>query len=509
MEADALAEQLNGTDKLLLSAIKDSPGFISELSAKLNVDKTALLNSTRKLLTYNLVTVINELNLKYTLSESGKIYLKNGLPEYFLYEFLNKTSGATYEHLREIGLEKDELSAAIGNLKKSGILQMDNNLLMVDKNKSKTLEYKNMLLKAVSEEKPIIETDEVKDLLKRGIILRSETINEKVEIAPLGINVIKSTKFKKDLIDRLTPEIIKNWRGLEFREYNLETEPPIPLSGRKNIAKEFMSKMKDVLVAMGFSEMYSNYAESSFWNFDVLMFKQDHPDRDIQDTVYINTTKAKLPTKLVKKVKNVYERGFSAAKNNCSIGYQRVFDENKSKIIIMRGHTTATTFRYINDYISKNKDAPAKYFSISKVFRNETIDSTHLPEFYQVEGIVYGDNLNISHLIWYIQEFYARIGIKKIRLKPTYNPYTEPSLEIQAFSPKLNRWLEVGNSGVFRPETLIPFGIKKNIVAWGFGFDRMLLLRLGMSDVRALYGAFADLDSLRTIETRKLFGDLK
>ncbi|MCW1294982.1 MAG: phenylalanine--tRNA ligase subunit alpha, partial [Candidatus Parvarchaeum sp.] len=98
-------------------------------------------------------------------------------------------------------------------------------------------------------------------------------------------------------------------------------------------------------------------------------------------------------------------------------------------------------------------------------------------------------------------------GIEEIRIEPTYNPYTEPSLEIQAFSPKLKRWLEVGNSGVFRPETLKPFGINKNIVAWGFGMERMLNLKLGMADIRDLYGAYTDLDLLREIESARVFGE--
>jgi phenylalanyl-tRNA synthetase alpha chain len=236
-----------------------------------------------------------------------------------------------------------------------------------------------------------------------------------------------------------------------------------------------------------------------------MMFKQEHPDRDIQDTVYINAPEPVVQKNILERVKQVYESGFKTARNNKSIGYARKFDDKKSRVLIMRGHTTATTFRYINEFISKNKDSPAKYFSLSKVFRNETMDQTHLPEFYQVEGIVYDDNLNVSHLIGYIKEFYGRIGMDQIRLKPTYNPYTEPSLEIQAFSSKLNKWIEVGNSGVFRPETLEPFGIKKNIVAWGFGFDRILLLKLGLADVRLLYGGFADLDVLRNVEARKLF----
>ena len=101
----------------------------------------------------------------------------------------------------------------------------------------------------------------------------------------------------------------------------------------------------------------------------------------------------------------------------------------------------------------------------------------------------------------FIEEFYSRIGIDEIRFKPTYNPYTEPSLEIQAYSKNKKEWIEVGNSGVFRPETLRPFGIKKNIIAWGFGLERALAMRLGVSDIRSIYGTYMDIDFLRNVES--------
>ena len=81
-------------------------------------------------------------------------------------------------------------------------------------------------------------------------------------------------------------------------------------------------------------------------------------------------------------------------------------------------------------------------------------------------------------------------------------------MEIQAYSKRLGRWLEVGNSGVFRPETLEPFGINKNVIAWGFALERPLSLLIDSSDIRTLYGAFSDLDFLRNVELRRVVGSL-
>lgn len=76
-----------------------------------------------------------------------------------------------------------------------------------------------------------------------------------------------------------------------------------------------------------------------------------------------------------------------------------------------------------------------KYFSIDRVYRNETLDATHLAEFHQVEGLIADRNVGLSHLLGLMQEFYSKIGINKLKYKPAYNPYTEPSLEIYGFHP--------------------------------------------------------------------------
>lgn len=90
------------------------------------------------------------------------------------------------------------------------------------------------------------------------------------------------------------------------------------------------------------------------------------------------------------------------------------------------------------------------------MFRNEHIDSTHLAEFHQIEGLVIDKNIGLGHLKGIISEFFSRIGVTDLRFKPAYNPYTEPSMEIFGYHPILKKHVEVGNSGVFRPEMLIP-----------------------------------------------------
>ena len=507
MEEKNIIRMLSKTDKILLSALENGEMFSNEVELKCGLERAAVINSARKLLSLGLVNIESITETMFRLTPLGQKYLKEGLPEYRVFDFARINKTFEYKQLfSSVPMDKDELNAAIGVLKRLLAINVEGGKITANLDKSSQIEERNKILISIENGKNI-DFNSVQDFIKRGIIEQINEIKEKFSITKEGIKILKNPEFSKEFIDKLSTNNIKNWQGLSFREYSENPEILSSLSGKTNIKTKFISLIKDAMVSMGFSEMHSNFVESTFWNFDVMMFRQDHPDREIQDTVYLNGLEGNVPDGLLKNVKKVYENGFFSSKYDESIGYRRKFDTSKSTSLIMRGHTTATTFRYIYEFISKNKNKPAKFFSVDKGFRNETMDNTHLLELYQIEGVVYGDNLTVSDLIGYIKQFYKKIGIEKIRLKPTYNPYTEPSLEIQAFSPKLKRWIEVGNSGVFRPETLRPFGINKNIIAWGFGMERMLNLKLGMADIRDLYGAYTDIDLLRELESVKVFGE--
>jgi phenylalanyl-tRNA synthetase alpha chain len=130
---------------------------------------------------------------------------------------------------------------------------------------------------------------------------------------------------------------------------------------------------------------------------------------------------------------------------------------------------------------------PAKYFSIDRVFRNEALDATHLAEFHQVEGVVADRGLSLADLIGIITEFFRRIGITQLRFKPAYNPYTEPSMEVFGYHPDLKRWTEIGNSGIFRPEMLVPLGLPPDVrvIAWGLSLERPTMIKCERARVRA------------------------
>ena len=142
---------------------------------------------------------------------------------------------------------------------------------------------------------------------------------------------------------------------------------------------------------------------------------------------------------------------------------------------------------------------PVKYFSIDRVFRNETLDATHLAEFHQCEGLIADKDIGLSDLIGVIKVFFNKIGIPDVKFKPAYNPYTEPSLEIFGYHPDLKKWIELGNSGVFRPEMLRPMGLPEevNVIAWGLSLERPTMIQQKLSNIRDLFGHKVSLTSTK------------
>ena len=240
---------------------------------------------------------------------------------------------------------------------------------------------------------------------------------------------------------------------------------------------------------MGFEEMpTNNYVESSFWNFDALFQPQQHPARDAHDTFFLTrpatTPASSLPPDYLARVRETHQSGGWG-----SAGYGYAWQEAEAEKNLLRTHTTAVSSRMLYR-LAQGGFHPCKYFSIDRVFRNEAIDRTHLAEFHQVEGVVAAEGLTLGDLIGIFTEFFRRLGLPTLRFKPAYNPYTEPSMEIFSYSEQLGKWIEVGNSGMFRPEMLRPLGLPENVtvIAWGLSLERPTMILYGIDNIRDLFG---------------------
>jgi phenylalanyl-tRNA synthetase alpha chain len=258
------------------------------------------------------------------------------------------------------------------------------------------------------------------------------------------------------------------------------------------------SAFREIFLEMGFEEMPTNsFVESSFWNFDTLFQPQQHPARDAHDTFFLSDPASMLawPKDYLQRVHDMHENGGLG-----SIGWRYGWKLDEAKKNILRTHTTSVSSRMLYKLGQQKSFTPKKYFSIDRVFRNETLDATHLAEFHQIEGLVADYDLTLADLIGVITQFFQKWGLTQLRFKPAYNPYTEPSMEIFAFHPGLKKWIEIGNSGMFRPEMLLPMGLDPNIkvLAWGLSLERPTMIRYGVKNIRDLVGHKCSLDFMRT-----------
>ena len=251
----------------------------------------------------------------------------------------------------------------------------------------------------------------------------------------------------------LTKEMLESgaWITTPFKPYNFLALGEKVGGGYLHPLLKVRAEFRKILLEMGFSEMPTNkWVESSFWNFDSLFQPQSHPARDAHDTFFISHPAAtvQVPEEYFERVKTMHESGGAG-----SIGYRYDFKRDEAMKNLLRTHTTAISSQML--YKLANQPGgfqPARYFSIDRVFRNETMDATHLCEFHQVEGLVADYDLSLGDLIGTIETFFKKIGITQLRFKPAFNPYTEPSMEIFGYHPDLKKWTEIGNSGMFRPE---------------------------------------------------------
>jgi phenylalanyl-tRNA synthetase alpha chain len=290
---------------------------------------------------------------------------------------------------------------------------------------------------------------------------------------------------------QLTHENLKtgSWKSLQYREYDVNAEYPEVYPGKIHPLQRIIEEVRSIFIKLGFTESKGTILESAFWNFDCLFQPQDHAAREMQDTFYIKTPMiTKLPgDELVRRVSRVHTDGGDTG----SEGWGYTWDEEVARQSVLRTHTTCVSARFL-----KNNKPPLKMFSVGRVFRRETITYKHLPEFHQVEGIVAAEDINFQNLLGILKEFYRKLGFE-VRFRPAYFPYTYLSTECEVYLPEKKSWIELGGSGMFRPEVLEPLGVETPVAAFGLGIERLAMIRLGIKDIRMLYQS--DLGWLRNL----------
>ncbi|MGC8648643.1 MAG: phenylalanine--tRNA ligase subunit alpha [Candidatus Micrarchaeia archaeon] len=496
-----IAEMLSKDERLLLVELaKFKNANFKSLEESLNWEYARVSRNSLWLENKAIAKINKKKEEKYVLTKLGEEALVNKLPERKLFDYLLNHNNASIKDVESI-IKGNELNIAIGSLKKLSLLNTEKQNLL----------YLSLLSK---DDKKIRNIEEIIEKIKRGQHVNEEEVipllgrlvekitEEEYELAitDLGVKIFEIIKNEnlKDTIELLSSDIIRDqsWKNKKFKRYDITSPVPPFIIGRKHPLIYVMNMVMDAFIAMGFKETEGPWIETSFWNMDSMFIPQDHPARDIQDTFYLNK-KGKLPEKsVVEKVRAAQENGGDTG----SIGYQYLWNPEIAKEILMRTQTTSTTFRNLYRGVAN----PSKLFYIGRVFRNENIDKTHLPEFHQIEGVVVGDGLNLRNLMGYLKEFYELLGIKNLKFKPTYNPYTEPSMEIFYYHQHFKKWFEIGNSGIFRPEALKPYNIDKPVLGWGLALERLAMILYNVNDIREILGNECKLEFIQSYQYREL-----
>ncbi|MBU4117011.1 MAG: phenylalanine--tRNA ligase subunit alpha [Nanoarchaeota archaeon] len=484
-----IIESLSPNERKIIPYLKEKN--INEICKKSNLDKVSVLRALEYLQNKG-ITKLNYIKKKIIeIGINGALYKKKGLPERRLLNLLNEKRIIPLEEAqKQSKLSNDEFKASIGVLKKKALIELKNKKMILNANKEEI--HKKMLEELFIESLPLeyelLSPEQVyalKSLQNRKDIIeiKEKTIVE-INTTELGETIINSKIKTKELIEQITPDMLKKsslWEGKKFRRYDITSPVPEIYGGKTHFVNQAINYGRKIWTDMGFKEMNGNMIQSSFWTFDALFTAQDHPVREMHDTFFINK-KAELPNKkITEAVKKAHEQGVGGSK-----GWGYKWDEEEAKKIVLRTHTTCLSAQTLANL--KKQELPAKFFAIGKCFRNETIDWSHGFEFNQTEGIVIDKNANFRHLLGYLNQFFKKMGFNEVRFRPAYFPYTEPSIEIDVLHPEKKVWLELGGAGMLRPEVTIPLlGEHIPVLAWGPGFDRILMDYYKIKDLRELY----------------------
>lgn len=501
-EMRKLAIGLHALERRVLPVLYQYATLSSIITAT-GLKEVEVLRALQWLEIKKLITITTEQKETITLGQNGTTYSKKGLPEKIVMLALKLRDTPIAKLTEKTSLTKEEVNIAIG------VLRTKRAVLLLSEKELKahlTKEGETLLEKGMPEEQfltnnfPILANtlnanDKiiVEQLRKRKEILKFEAQKSKnALLTEKGKELLKYGIKDDTIIDRITPSLINSgtWKGKEFRRFDVTAPIPKLTSGKKQPYREFLDTIMTKFTNMGFQEMTGPIVETDFWDMDALYMPQFHSARDIQDAYSIKQPKSmELDDTIVKKIKETHENGGKTG----SKGWQYTFDTNRTRRTLLRTQTTACSARTL---ASPHLKIPGKYFAITRCFRRDVIDATHLPEFNQVEGIIIEENLTLKHLFGLLRMFAKEMAnTEEIRIVPGYFPFTEPSAELFAKHPKLG-WIELGGAGILRPEVIFPLtGKNITVLAWGLGIDRIGMMKLNITDIRQLFST--DIEYLR------------
>jgi len=475
----------------------------AQLAKEGGLSDSAVMRAAITLQEKGLVKIHERKDTVLRLNTEGRLHARKGLPERRLINALENLGGkaAREKAFKKAGLERQFMPIALGWAQRKKWTRLDTKADTLqaimkpgpgnDERLLRLLEEKEML--AVEELNP--ELRETVQILKgRKLLEAEEKTKRAIELTPIGREALKKgAKEEAPQVTQLTQELIVSgkWKKIELQKYNIEAPVAKTWPGKKHPYLQFLEEVRDKLVTLGFREMVGTAVETSFFNFDALYTPQDHPAREASGIYFVKSPKEgrmDVSKTVLANVRKTHENGWKTG----STGWKYKYSAKEAKRLILRGHGTCLSARTL---LSKNLQVPGRYFSIVRCYRPEIVDKTHLTEFNQVEGIVIDKDLTLRDLLGVLGKFATEIaGADKVKFKPDYFPFTEPSVELAAYR-KGYGWIEFGGSGIFRPEVTMPLGIKEPVIAWGLGIDRLFMMKARIGEIRYIFAQ--DLEWIR------------
>jgi len=485
MKSKEVAARLNENERKLLHALSGGETATTDKLSKLTgLGRDAVEKASDWAMTKGVVEFSEEVSRFTSLTDEGDVYFEKGLPEQNLRKVLVDGGMAIADLKRTF----ETLNIALAWIRRNGWANIDRGVIsLTDKGKGIKSTPEEAALKAIKAGEPVDE-DLLDQLVKRKLAIITESTTRFVNITKFGEQVLPELSELEtvNIITQLTPALLSTggWIGSRFQEYDVSLPVPNTLPGKRHFISQIIDYIRRFWVELGFKEMKGDYLELNFWNFDALYQPQDHPARDLADTFYMKTPyKGHLPdAKMVEQVKQTHENGWTTG----SKGWQYKWDPELAKRTVLRTHTTSLSVNQIAKL--KPEDLPAKFFSVGRVFRNETIDWNHLAEFYQTDGIVIGEDVTFRDMKGYLKAYLEGLGLTKFRFRPAYFPYTEMSMEAEVWIEERGSWMELFGAGMFRPEVVKPLlGLDVPVLAWGPGFDRLVMQSYKVKNIKELY----------------------
>ncbi len=438
----------------------------------------------------------------YEITDFGRECLQEGTYERRIVELLESAGPLPLPEIsKRLGIEARDVGSAFGGLSKDKVLVMDGEKrASVASGGGKILAAREAAVQALlrraaaapldeaalSANEKTLAASQAKKRGASGSLFRIAEREEPTFVLTAGglaaAAVLKSAGATGEETGALTPEMLRtgSWKTARFRRYNIDVPPTRVQAGRANPYCTFLEQLKNKLASLGFEEFDGPLVETEFWNGDALFMPQFHSARDIHDVYYLKepTHAKEIEQPWLDQVAATHENGWKTG----SRGWRYKFDRQFTRRLILRSQGTVLSAKTL-----PHAKVPGKYFGVVRCFRYDQVDATHLSDFYQTEGIVLGEEVNLRTLLGLLKMFAEEVAMaEEVRYVPGFFPYTEPSVEVHIKHPTLG-WFELGGSGIFRPEVTEPLGIKVPVLAWGLGIDRMALVSMGLKDIRELF----------------------